>query len=557
MDFIKYEEILVLPSRRKGKLIEVEKHGKIDKKYWKVKYNIDISNEFGIAKVKFDGNEKLFSYPLEAIIIREDWIEKELGGPITIKQVIIEPGDRFGIIEKYFTFNLKNIKSIFCTIQFEEELLNYQNFKKVFKDTYQILSPLLIFSSNNPVESIAYDPRKIFKFGGYSGKKNIRVYKFLFPRYLNTDRLDYFFKNLKNFYDRLFGTLIFDNDSVRLPLNLSIDQKNDFIETDIIEDAISSLSPTSKEKYKSMVLVLNPNKKLSLHYIIKKKIIDLWSIPDQHLQYSLYESIVKNNTPKIKGFALQLYIKSLNHKEAPWILAYPSDKLSTSIYCGIGFSMNKQENEIRKSLGIIAICDAQGKAVFQEKINVSKYTNYLSKELIERILEFLRGKIQDLTIARIVLYKRGELKLNEIENLNNYMVDMKNSPFWRNINVDVITVEETDYRLFRKSGKKQIKNIKHGTILIKNDQESIICTSGHPKLGIRKGTKRLLRIRAEIINSGKTIEDITNEYYDRTFLNWMAPMTLSRFPPELVISNNIARILKEVDIKKEFPYLVV
>jgi hypothetical protein len=37
----------------------------------------------------------------------------------------------------------------------------------------------------------------------------------------------------------------------------------------------------------------------------------------------------------------------------------------------------------------------------------------------------------------------------------------------------------------------------------------------------------------------------------------MAPVTLSKYPPELNIAQNIAEITKEVEVKEEFTYIVV
>ncbi|MFX0073135.1 MAG: hypothetical protein ACFFAO_18810, partial [Candidatus Hermodarchaeota archaeon] len=147
-----------------------------------------------------------------------------------------------------------------------------------------------------------------------------------------------------------------------------------------------------------------------------------------------------------------------------------------------------------------------------------------------------------------------------IENniINNYLKELSETKFWKSIKVDVISLEEKNIRIFRVQDKK-IENVDRGIIMIINDKESIVCTSGTFNLSMPNRSKKLIKINAEIINSDKNINDITKEYYDRTFLNWNAPMNPSKYPPELMLSNKLARLLKEIELKSEskITYLVV
>jgi hypothetical protein len=104
---------------------------------------------------------------------------------------------------------------------------------------------------------------------------------------------------------------------------------------------------------------------------------------------------------------------------------------------------------------------------------------------------------------------------------------------------------------------QNILNIDSGLVVILNNQEALVCVSGHPEIGLKQGTVKLMHIKTEVLESDTTIKELVREYYDRTFLNWIAPVTLSKYPPELNISQKIAEITKEVDITQDFTYLVV
>ncbi len=552
-EFLNYysnnKAITTLPFKRPGTLKDIKVDIKTDQiQYWKEKYNYDIKNIQGVANVTFEGNEDEYQYPLETVAFNKERIESELGF-LRYNSEILTPKMRKNKIDEYFNNYLNSSDSIYYEFNFNERSFYLNELKDyVIEDYHFLLPPYLIFTQNNPAESIDYNPNRIFKFGGYSGKIKTIISKFIYPNNLNNLDFQSFFRNLEREFNRIFGKLEYDINKMCYQLDFGDKNRNFLALRDEINQNLRFFSPNKD----SMVIVLNPDEKLKAHYLIKEAIINHWKIPDQHLQLSLFQDISDNNSAKIKGFALQLYIKSLKKQGTPWILAYPSDNEGKTVYCGIGFSMEEQ----RKEIGFLAMGDSVGKNVIQETFNLSNYTNYFTKELLDKIFSYLRPIIKQNNTNRIVLYKRGNITSIEKTIIITYLKELLEIKFWSLFNIDVISVEENITRLFREQDNK-ILNIDRGVMMIINHKKSIICTSGTFEISMPERSKKLVKINAEIINSDKTIYDITKEYYDRTFLNWNAPINPSKYPPELMLSNNLAKLAKEIDIKSEITYLVV
>jgi len=404
------------------------------------------------------------------------------------------------------------------------------------------------------------DPRAVFKFGGYSGGKDIYIFKIICPSSISREQCEDFLNALKRVYDGMFGTLDHvDLEDIRLVYNVNLwSQPKEGI-YEIMRSKLRTISPPKFDNRKVFVIVIVPSKKHSFYFVVKSLINDLWEIPDQHVMKKNFVKISRWDLPIIRGLSLHLYIKCLQPEEPAWILRTPSDGKAETVYCGIGFSMQPKARGARKSVGVLAICDAQGKFVFQKTLTLSKVSHYLSEEMLEKVLNFVQEVTRNLSMnfKRLVIYKRGHLTEGEKINVQNVIERLRKAEFWRYKMIDMITVKESIFRLFKQING-ELLNVDPGvTLIFKNRNEALLCTSGHPERGITQGTAKLLHIRAELIESTMSIKEIVREYYDRTFLNWTAPVTLSKFPPELNISQKIADITREIEIKKQFVYLVV
>jgi len=546
----KVSEVLVLPRRIQGQLVGVNLNDDISDlvEYWKRKYNLTLTLNRGVVKVKFKWRTEPLAYPLETVTFSKDWIEKNVGY-IEKKDPTLPPDRRFRRVNEYFRKYFSFIKTNFCEIKFDEQILGLEKLSKIFiRESYKLLPPVLSFSKRD-IQKQARDPRGIFKYGGYAGAKNIYITKIICPQYISSEDIEEFLISLKRIYDNIFGTLEYEPvDRIRVPYSQKILNANRMEMRDILMSKVASLSPTEKGGYVPLVLVVTPNRKNIMHYYLRQLINDYWKIPDQHLKESTFSRIKQGELPIIRAFALQLYIKSLKDNEAPWILRWPSDKAGKTIYCGIGYSMRTEEkNKPKKGIGIV-ICDAQGKCIFQKSLSLPQMSYYLSRELLDKTFNFIKEKIREIDFNRVVLYKKGHLTEQEKLAAEEFVNEIRKTSYWRDKEIDIVTIEESLLRLFKvRDGK--IHNTDPGTVLILSDSESLVCTSGHPERGIKQGTAKLLELRVEVSTSGRQIGELTNEYYDRVFLNWMAPVNPSKYPLEVKVSSNIAEFIKEVEIK--------
>lgn len=546
----------VLPNKKPGTLVKIDLDEPIPqsiKEFWKNKYKLNIMKSKGMAKVKFDVG-KDYDYPIETLCLGRKWIEKNIGF-LMLESPAMSPPERLNETEKWFRlFFKKPFEERFARITFSSNLSSLKDLGEIFRSSYEIVPPILVFSKKD-IDKRGTDTRAIFKFGGYAGNKSLIVFRVICPGTVSDHDIEDFLVALKRTYDSLFGTLNISTKDVRIayPDVLLRDSLPKIEEN--LRRKIGAISVPTKGSIAPICIVVD-SQQHAFYYITKSIINEMWQIPDQHLKLRTFDRILRRDLPLLRGFALQLYLKSLNSEEAPWILRYPSDGTAKTVYCGIGFSMQVKESGLRKSIGVLAICDAQGKFIYQKHLSLSDVSNYLTEELLQKLFSFITEKSFTRTFERLVIYRKGHLKPEEKSVVEKYLIELKQSETWHDKNVDVITVEDEIYRLFETRDGSVI-NVNSGTVVEFNEKESLICVSGHPDTGLRHGTAKLMHLQSEICESSKTIFELSREYYDRTFLNWMAPVTLSKYPPELNISQNIAEITKEVDINKDFTYLQV
>lgn len=557
----KLTEIQVLPTRKKGKLVSANLQQKIPQKirdYWMNKYGLKLESKMGMAKVQFESGD-IYDYPLETLSVSKEWINQNIGF-ISKETPTLTPYNRYRKIIYFFNrFFSSVISTPFGNVTLKKDIASLEEIGEIFLHKYRLLPPIMVFSKRDLTKR-STDSRAIFKFGGYSERKGIYIFKIICPSSISRQECEEFLNALKRIYDNTFGNLEYsDLDEIRLAYSDDLWSRPREKIYETMKTKLQTISPPIINHKKVVTVVIVPSKKHIFYYIAKSLINDLWQIPDQHIRKKNFSKVLKWDLPIIRGLSLHLYVKCLKSNEPAWILRCPSDGRGETVYCGIGFSMQPRRKNVRKSIGVLAICDAQGKYVFQKILSLSKMTYYLSEELLERITDFVQEIIEKslINFRRLVIYKKGHLTEKERENVFNFIKKLKTTKFWENKIIDVITVKEDIFRLFKQVNGKLV-NVDPGTTLIfKNNNHALICTSGHPELGVSQGTAKILHIRVELAESKRSIQDLIREYYDRTFLNWTAPVTLSKFPPELNVSQKIADLSREIQIKKEFTYLVM
>jgi len=144
----------------------------------------------------------------------------------------------------------------------------------------------------------------------------------------------------------------------------------------------------------------------------------------------------------------------------------------------------------------------------------------------------------------LVVYKRGFTYDFEIENFQEHIQKLQEEGAWSGVDIDLVSVREysTGKRLFRDING--INNASRGNYVVLDEREGILIASE-----AYQGTAVPLTIEKET-PSDATIEQLLQEYFDRIYLNWGAPITLSKWSIELTLSKNLSELAAEVNMPK-------
>lgn len=530
-------------------------------KYWSKNYRIKIRNNQFLVKVKFVGHEKEFPYPYpsDTLYVDKNWMENNIGYLGERKPLIFTPQERVNKIKEVLNDFIKsNISTKFIKLEHNNRLLNCKELKEkeFVKDIIKINPPKIRFSKIDET-AISSDTRSIFRYEPYAGKKDIKLLKLFIPFDYDEEDIKNFFDTLCSLYKLHFGKLNIEDNFEDLIIKFDrkkLYNSGKFEQKDQLKRLLDS---EVTDDQNGIILFIIPDEKNTIYSVIKEVLNNKWNIPDQILRESTFKEIsYKGNISFAKALALQLYIKSLNFNESPWILVKPSDMKGKSVYVGFGFSMDPKTK--KKANAVFAICDAVGKTVIQSLLGISyQGSRYLDENWLEKIFETLKSEFEKnkIEFKRFLLYKKGSLYKIEKEAINSFIKKIKNDDFWGNKEIEVVTLQDDICRIFKIEDGKFV-NPEPGVVLIFNKKEAIICGSGHPEIMYIQGTTSPVLCKIET-ETKKNIKEISQEYYDRTYLNWMAPITTSKYPLEFNIANKLAEIGKEIYIKKEFSYIFV
>jgi hypothetical protein len=523
--------------------------------YWKSTYNMDVERIQAIATVSF-GQALSLKYPSDTIYLDKQEIEKRVGYWKEKEALSLEPQKRVektrNILSDYFADTKIDFPDIFeLTIVDKmtswKELNSYGFSAKMVR----VLPPSLIFSKD--LRNSSYDPRAIFKFGPYAAKRDVFIWKIFVPVEYSEERVQSFIDLLGSAYNQhQFGRLLSDPDKViqRIPSELYSSKPRKEVMLRIIRDL-----PKPEKSRLSVAILLVPNEFSRLYNLAKVAINEELNIPDQIVREHTFSQIAdKGNYSFAKTLALQLFIKSLrNSEEVPWILSRPSDGKGKTVYVGFGFSREPATGKEANSF--FAVCDSVGKMVIQKTIGIPFKGRYIDIAWLTDFFDAVRSELEKLSIPkfeRLVVYRTGTMYDSEREALHEWLSSNKSDGYWEDVSLDFISVKPTLKRIFKFG--ETTSNPETGICLILNQNEALLSTSSIHERKLSQGTVIPVHIVKEN-ETGTDILDIVKEYCDRTYLNWMAPITGCKWPLELHIANNLAEIARYTT--REFAYIFV
>jgi hypothetical protein len=410
-----------------------------------------------------------------------------------------------------------------------------------FKQVCYLSPPLLRFDKDMQRDYQTSDPRAVFNYGPYSHKKNVTIHSIVYPMKTSQGEMRDFVEDLRTSFQRYnFGMLAFDNASY---FTISEDLTEDRIDT------IVKQTPLTSERASTLSIVILPLKLMSQRYrlLFKEKYAKDRDIPTQVITDKTLSKAKSGQYGAIKNILIQIYSKILKEGEAIWVLDKPADDREETMYVGLGFSQKPLEG--RKANSFAALCDARGLQMKWKAIGVPFQERYITETWFDGLLAFLSENIGERA-RRIVVYRKGDTYENEVKVMSTCL---DRSGFWKSRNLNFISVCSEMRRVYSKVNGT-VENPRAGMFGIVSDSEAICCSSLSQSTELKQGTVIPIRLKKEI-GRDSSIEDLVKEYYDLCYLNWSAPITISKFPVILNIANNIAEMVKEVPNEIIFKWL--
>lgn len=535
-----------IPTSELG--IDVEEEEISLREYWKRTHGIHLTeNEGPIIQVKLNTREMELSYPPSQVYIST----KNKSIPKGIREKFSYPSvKRVGKTEKLASTILGHPLEIGDkTIRFETEMATEDRLKKIgkLKSKGKINEPSYLIGDTKSVQ----DPKKIKSHGPFSGTKTISIH-YVYPENINFD-IDLLHEKLAEFFESFnlgklekigdtpvsFECQKPDRNDYSFATGKAIEKIDDELKNDTV---IFSVTIGDKETY--------AGGKQETHekgYII------------QNMKEKTAKDIVKGNYgdyPMAVNTLLQVYLKTLDKGEAPWILEHPAGDKKGTAYVGYDVSrrQDKEKGKRREAAATISMVDNLGRHI-SEKFYTTQSGEKLDKTSAKSLI-FDLGRSANRTfdeygidLKRMVLFKDGTIRSNEKENVQagveesiDSIVSKEDLP--DSISVELIGVVKSNIeRLYQDNGY----NPDRGTYLVFSDGAGVISTSKLSGNKKSKVTVQTTKLEPKFKTSGTTknkaekieMESILHEFSDLCFLDWASIYHQPKYPIVLKLAQQL------------------
>lgn len=502
-------------------------------KYWNNSYRISLSAKVQpLIIIKSDIGE--LSYPAETLYIDRYSLQNYYDDYQQRKPHTQTPQNRYEVARDLF-LGLKdsayNPLSEFVEIDFENSRiapsLKQINSLGMFKDAISISSPVLKFQNN--ISSL--DPKDIFKYGPYCGRKNLTLTHLILPQTYTDENIQFFISSLsKSFRLFAFGQI---NSSVIT----KIIRYNVHDELYELEKKLRNLVIETQKD--SIAIAVFPEGNEQYRYSLKRLFPDRTQVPLQLLQATTFNEILDNSFRGFRYLCLQLLIKSLKKGESIWNLVNSAGLSSEdTLFIGIGFSRDSQQKRVSKCATVLH--DSHGHRVYHEIFpTITPEERTINKQWFDLILKKIQDVIDKEKPTRLVFYRKGKMDLVELD----AVISSINSHTWLStMKFTFVSIMDMNQRRFYIYEQYRSRNLPPGYAIIINDKEAFLSTSNYDDRQLRQGTVVPIQLKLEI--GSDDIVDIVKEYHDLTYLSWQAPNTTSKYPLVVSIADKFAELAK-------------
>jgi hypothetical protein len=525
--------------------VNQERIPEVDRTYfefWKERHGIEL-REKSQALVKVRLGSQVFSYPCETLYIDKTDIHKSIG---TAKELIprtLLPTQRIDRLTSFITkaFGHDVVKEG-CELKFQPQLVSWESLitQGYCVGAWRISPPTLQFNHENQRDELTSDPRALFKYGPESNRKDIHVLSLMVPQHFRDIDINLFKDELNAAFNRHnFGRLSFDR--------TTITRISEGIEESRLSKIIG-LMPEGSDSNELAIVVL-PLAERKLYLKVKKMIFDARKVPTQIIMENTFSRTIEGDYGVTRNIVLQIYTKLLKRNEAVWVLKEPCDGNLSTLFIGIGFSATPFEHKRANSFA--ALCDARGRELDWEPIGIPfSEKKYIEANWFSGFLEYLCDKIRSRSnIKRVVVYRKGDIYENEINSILTVLREQQTKSL---PGLDFVSIKSDMIRIFQRSSAWS--NPESGILLQLRDGSALMAISSQRGVEMKQGTVCLVRIKRVVGLSD--ILSIAKEYHDLAYLNWTAPITISKFPIVVNLAHKIAEMMKDLrddGIFKFFP----
>jgi hypothetical protein len=519
----------------------------VDKTYfefWKERHGIEL-REKSQALVKVRLGNQVFSYPSETLYIDKVDIDKKIGTAKELMPRTLSPTQRIDRLTSFITkaFGHDTVNEGYeLKFQPQPQLVSWESLitQGYCIGAWRISPPTLQFNHENQRDELTSDPRALFKYGPESSRKDIHVLSLMVPQHFRDIDVNLFKDELNAAFNRHnFGRLSFDK--------TTITRISEGIEESRLSKIID-LMPEGSDSNELAIVVL-PLAERKLYLKVKKMIFDARKVPTQIIMENTFRRTIEGDYGVTRNIVLQIYTKLLKRNEAVWVLKEPCDGNLSTLFIGIGFSATPFEHKRANSFA--ALCDARGRELDWEPIGIPfSDKRYIETNWFSGFLEYLYDKIRSRpNIKRVVVYRKGDTYENEISAILTVLKEQQTKFLPR---LDFVSIKSDMIRIFQRSSAWS--NPESGILLQLRDGSALMAISSQRGVEMKQGTVCLVRIKRVVGSSD--ILSIANEYHDLAYLNWTAPITISKFPIVVNLAHKIAEKMKDLrddGIFKFFP----
>ncbi len=519
------------------------------KEFWKHKHYRDVDpDENPIVMVKLKGREISVAYPTSMVYLstKGKSYPRNVRDTFTLPSISrVNKSEKMASIMLGEPFDVGDVK-----IQFSTRMATEDRLREIGKlvDTGAIMKPALLMGNNNT----ASYPKEIRVHGPFSGPRRIPVYYILPPRSkIDIQKLH---ASLQNFNSELkLGQLEKIGETV-VQTSSNRPTRNDYWDVARtagfeIDDYLKARSPDSPDDIKwgkPVMISILPDKDPetyaggkqgahagdhSIQNMTQRTAID---IATKGAQYFAYNSLV------------QVYLKSLERGEAPWILQEPAGGAYSTAYLGYDVSRRREEESgtRKEAAATISMVDGQGRTLLN-KLHTSQSGEVLDQLTANRMVFEVSGeahrafKERGEEFRRLVMFKDGIIRSNERENIKTGVVNaiedmVPKATMPDDIEVELIGVVKSGIeRMYKDNGY----NPDDGDYAVFHDNTAVVATSN---LGTRKSQVTVQTTRLEPlfrVSSTGTIEEkvtdinrLVKEYGDLCNLDWASLYRQPKYP---------------------------